>query len=157
MGIEMAFVKNATDKEIIQMFDGKDYTFPVGGGIEFEDANVARWFVAKLARPASPADGVIRAVYPLVIDAKPKVAPASTVEIPKQAVMLPVDRLETPPTAGHVHNGDPETKAIAIRKRINSLEKGELVNACKKHGLYQKYMDRPRMVEALAAVGFEPR
>lgn len=147
----MPWLKNNTDKTIVQMHGGVNFTFPAGESVHVESHDVASWFVGKLYRPASPADGRMEAYCPLsiVVAPEPKTEPVAA----KQAVM---SLLSPQPTPGHVHPGDPEGESVKNRRAINALTNEDLVSACKRHGVYRKNLDRPHMVEKLAAIGFKP-
>jgi hypothetical protein len=151
------YVKNTTEADIKQMFDGMDYVFPKDGGLEFEDTAVANWFVSKLYRPASPADNKPRPVYPLIIAEKPaekkaQVVAAAVVE----PVEKPADNVSPAPTPGHVAKPDPELERVQLKRALNDMAKDDLIALAKRHNVYQKYMDKPRIVEKLVSVGARP-
>jgi hypothetical protein len=152
MGI---LVKNVTGKEIVQMFDGNNYTFPAGGCIEFDDANVANWFVNKHSFPASPADGKPLKANLVVVQSSENPV-AAKLEAPVVTEPAPIPNTFVPPVAGHVPREDPEFAGKRVRDAFSALPKDELIRLAQKHGVYKKHMDKPLMVEKLASIGVKP-
>lgn len=154
----MPFLKNISGKRIVQMLGGFETVFEPGQLVPFRERGDAIWHSNKAEIVASPADN--RAGFrPLVLiedfevkdeELKKKAAPEPVVPLP------PAPSTHVPPVAGHVAKPDAEVAAMQARKALNQCDKDMLVHWCKKHGVYKPYMDKPRMVEALAQVGFKP-
>ena len=154
----MPFVKNVSDKRIVQMCGGINTIFDPGKLVPFKDRGVAIWHSNKAEIVASPADGR-KGSRPLVfledceVDDKELKAQATP---DKAAPLPPAPSTFVPPKEGHVAKADPEIAAIHARKALLSCDKDMLIHWCKKHGVYQPYMDKPRMADALAKIGFKP-
>ena len=154
----MPFLKNVSDKPIKHTIEGVDIVFPPGQFVPFKDRSLAIFHSNMAEVTASPADKR-QASRPLVLfedrdvsdkDLLKAAAPEPKPELPATPSTF------VPPTPGHVAVPDAETAAINSRKELNRYDKDLLVSWCKKHNLYQPYMDKPRMINALASIGFKP-
>lgn len=154
----MPFLKNVSDKKIVNTIGGDAVEFLPGAFVPFKDRGLAIMHSNMTEVTASPADKRL-AARPLVLfedcevtdkDLLAAASPPPKVEAPATPSTF------TPPVPGHVAKPDAETAAINSRKELNRYDKDLLVGWCKKHGLYKAYMDKPRMVDALASIGFKP-
>lgn len=154
----MPFIKNVSEKPIIHNIEGVEVVFQPGMLVPFKDRSMAIFHSSLAEVTASPADGR-KASRPLVLvedrdvtdnDLLKAATPAPKPELPATPNTF------VPPTPGHVAKPDAETLAFNCRKELNKCDKDLLVSWCKKHNLYKPYMDKPRMVDALASIGFKP-
>lgn len=154
----MPFIKNVSDKPIIHNIEGVETVFKPGMLVPFKDRSMAIFHSNLAEVTASPADKRA-ASRPLVLLEDGEV---SDKELQKAATPDPKPELPAtpstfvPPTPGHVAKPDAETACINARKELQKCDKDLLVAWCKRHNLYKPYMDKNRMVDALASVGFKP-
>jgi hypothetical protein len=154
----MAFVKNVSEKKIIHCIEGEPVVFEPGKLVPFKERSMAVFHCSMSEVTASPADGR-KGSRPLVlvennqVDDKELQAQATP---DKVVPMAPTPSTFVPPVPGHVAKPDADTAAHNARKALKKCDKDLLVMWAKKHGIYKPYMDRQRMVDALAAVGFSP-
>lgn len=154
----MAFVKNIGSKTITHNIEGKPYVFEPGKIVPFKDRSFAIFMCGLSEVTASPADGR-KGSRPLVLLENDQVADKelqAQATPDKAAPLPPAPSTFVPPKEGHVAQPDPEIAAIHARKNLMACEKDFLVGWCRKFGVYQKGMDKPRMADALARVGFKP-